>query len=204
MNNNNQTLTEKEELVFCFIKEYIKENNYPPAIRDIVNGTQFNSTSTVSSYLDKLEKKGYIARRNTTSRSIEIISKDFYKSEFNQVPLLGQVAAGTPIFAEENIEGMYPLPDNINYSNDIFMLKIKGDSMVNKGILNGDLVIVRQQKTANNSEVVIALIDDEATCKTLYRENGYIRLQPENEAYEPIIVDDVKILGKVIGLYRSI
>ncbi len=203
MKNIDQKLTEKEQLVYDFIKNYIKENTFPPSIREILEGTIFNSTSTVSAYLDKLELKGYISRKNTTSRSIEITNKHFYRNEYNEIPLLGEVAAGSPIFAEENIEEMYPLPSNINFSNDIFMLRIKGESMIEKGILNGDLVIVREQKTARNGEVVIALIDDEATCKTLYMEKGYIRLQPENKEYEPIIVDDCRILGKVIGLYRN-
>ncbi len=203
MKSNDNTLTQKEQLVFDFIKNYIKENSFPPAIRDIVSGTNFNSTSTVSAYLDKLEAKGYIARRNLKTRSIEILDNKFYKKEYNEIPLLGQVSAGLPIFADENIEEMYPLPTNINYSDGIFMLRIKGDSMINKGILNSDLVIVKEQKSAHNGEIVIALIDDEATCKTFYKEKGYIRLQPENDTYEPIIVDDVTILGKVIGLYRS-
>ncbi len=204
MKNTDAKLTDKEQLVYDFIKEYIKENNYPPTIREILEGTIFNSTSTISAYLDKLEAKGYISRKNTTSRSMEITEKHFYRNEYNEVPLLGHVAAGVPIFAEENVEEMYPLPSNINFSNDIFMLKIKGDSMLEKGILNGDLVIVREQQTARNGEIVIALIDEEATCKTFYKENNYFRLQPENENYEPIIVDDVKILGKVIGLYRNL
>ncbi len=199
-----ENLTEKEELVYDFIENYIKENKIPPSIRDIVGGTRFSSTSTVSAYLDKLEKKGYINRRNSITRSIEITKKSFYKKEYNQVPLLGQVSAGLPILAEENIEQMYPLPEHISFSDDIFMLRIKGDSMIEKGILNGDLVIVRKQNTANNGEIVIALIEDEATCKTFYKESEYIRLQPENEQYEPIIVEEVTILGRVIGLYRNI
>ncbi len=204
MKKDDKALNQKEQLVFDFIKNYIKENSYPPAIRDIVSGTNFNSTSTVSAYLDKLEAKGYISRKNLTTRSIEILDNKFYKKEYNEIPLLGQVSAGLPIFADENVEEMYPLPTNINYSDGIFMLRIKGDSMIEKGILNGDLVIVKEQKTARNGEVVIALIDEEATCKTFYKEKGYIRLQPENDSYEPIILDDVTILGKVIGLYRNL
>ncbi len=199
-----ETLNEKEQLVFEFIKDYITANNYPPSIRDILKGTKFNSTSTVSSYLDKLEQKGYIIRKNSKTRAIEIADKNFYKKDFNLVPLVGQVAAGVPILAEENVEDMFPLPANIKFDDDIFMLRIKGDSMINKGILSGDLVIVRKQQVVNNGEIAIALLDEEATCKTFYKEKGYIRLQPENDEYEPIIVDDVSIVGKVIGLYRNI
>ncbi len=197
-------LTKKEQIVYDFIESYIRSNNIPPSIRDIVAGTDFSSTSTVSLYLDKLEKKCFISRRNSITRSIEITRKNFYKKEYNQVPLLGQVSAGLPILAEENVEDMYPLPDHINFSDDVFMLRIKGDSMIEKGILSGDLVIVRKTNNANNGEIVIALMEDEATCKTFYKEKGYIRLQPENEEYDPIIVDEVTILGKVIGLYRNI
>ncbi len=196
-------LTEKEQKVYDFLKNYIIKNNYPPSIREIVKGANFTSTSTVSLQLDKLEQKGYIVKKNLKTRSIEITEKGFYKSNINQVPLIGQVSAGVPILAEENIEEMYPLPPNINFSDDIFMLKIKGDSMIEKGILNQDLVIVKKQETATNGEIIIALIEDEATCKTFYKEKGYIRLQPENKNYEPIIVENVSILGKVIGLYRT-
>ncbi len=201
MDNN---LNVKEQKVYDYIKNYIQTNSYPPSIRDILTGVGFNSTSTVSTYLSKLEDKGYITRKNSKTRAIEISDKSFYKKEFNQVPLIGQVSAGTPILAQENIEEMYPLPAHISFSDDIFMLRIKGDSMIEKGILNGDLVIVRKQITANNGEIVIALIEEEATCKTFYKEKNYIRLQPENESYEPIIVNEVSILGKVIGLYRNI
>lgn len=197
-------LNDKEKLVLEYIKNYIKKNSYPPSIRDIRNGTGYKSTSTVSNYLDKLERKGYIQRRDSKTRAIEIVDKNFYKNNINLVPLIGQVSAGSPILATENIEDYYPLPSNIKYSDDVFMLKIKGDSMINKGILNNDLVIVRKQKTSNNGEIVIALIEDEATCKTFYKEDGHIRLQPENDSYEPIIIKDVSIIGKVIGLYRNI
>lgn len=197
-------LNDKEKLVLEYIKNYIKKNSYPPSIRDIRNGTGYKSTSTVSNYLDKLERKGYIQRRDSKTRAIEIVDKNFYKNNINLVPLVGQVSAGSPILATENIEDYYPLPSNIKYSDDVFMLKIKGDSMINKGILNNDLVIVRKQKTSNNGEIVIALIEDEATCKTFYKEDGHIRLQPENDIYEPIIIKDVSIIGKVIGLYRNI
>lgn len=200
MENN---LNEKEQLVYDFIKNYILDNNYPPSIRDIVKGTTFSSTSTVSSYLDKLEQKGYINKKNSKTRAIEITDKSFYKKDFNVVPLLGRVSAGAPILAEENVEDMFPLPSNIKYNDDVFMLKISGNSMIEKGIFNGDLVIVRKQNTCNNGEIIIALIDDEATCKTFYKEHNHFRLQPENELYEPIIADDVNILGKVIGLYRN-
>lgn len=196
-------LTTKEQKIYDFIKTYIRKNSYPPSIRDIVSGTGYKSTSTVSMYLDKIEQKGYIVRKNSKTRAIEINDKSFYKNDFDVVPLVGQVSAGTPILATENIEEYYPLPSNIPFSDDIFMLKIKGDSMLEKGILNGDLVIVKKQIVSNNGEIVIALIEDEATCKTFYKEDGHIRLQPENRDYEPIIVDDVDILGKVIGLYRN-
>lgn len=200
MDNN---LNEKEQKVFEFIKNYINDNNYPPSIRDILDGTKFNSTSTVSAYLNKLEQKGYINRPNSKTRAIEITDRNFYKRDFNLVPLIGQVAAGTPILAEENIEDMFPLPANVKFDDDVFMLRIKGDSMINVGILSGDLVIVRKQQVVKNGDIAIAQVDDEATCKTFYKENGYIRLQPENDNYEPIIVNDCSIAGKVIGLYRN-
>lgn len=197
-------LNEKEQKVLTFIKSYIQKNSYPPSIRDIRTGTGYKSTSTVSSYLDKLERKGYIVRKDSKTRAIEVTEKNFYKNDVNLVPLIGTVSAGIPILAEENIEEFYPLPINIPYSENIFMLRIKGDSMTDKSILNNDLVIVKKQNVCSNGEVVIALIEDEATCKTFYKENGHIRLQPANDKYEPIIVDDVSILGKVIGLYRTI
>lgn len=200
MENN---LNAKEQLVYDFIKNYILKNNYPPSIRDIVTGTSFSSTSTVSSYLDKLEQKGYINKKNSKTRAIEITDISFYKKDFNAAPILGRVSAGMPILAEENIEDMFPLPTNITYNDDVFILTIHGDSMIDKGIFNGDLVIVRKQNTCNNGEIIIALIDDEATCKTFYKEHNHFRLQPANDNYEPIIVNDLNILGKVIGLYRN-
>lgn len=201
MENN---LNDKEQLVYNFIKKYINDNNYPPAIRDIVKGTQFSSTSTVSSYLDRLEQKGFINKKNSKTRSIEITDKSFYKKDFNTAPIIGRVSAGAPILAEENIEDMFPLPSNVQFNDDVFILKINGNSMIDKGIFNNDLVLVRKQNTCNNGEIIIALIDNEATCKTFYKENNQFRLQPANDDYEPIIVNDVTVLGKVIGLYRNI
>lgn len=198
------TLNSKEQLIYNFIKNYILHNNYPPSVRDILKGTNFNSTSTISSYLDRLEKKGYINKKNGKTRSIEISDKSFYRKDVNLVPILGNVSAGSPILAEENIEGVFPISSNIKYNDDIFVLKITGNSMIEKGIFHDDLVIVRKQKTCNNGDIIIALINDEATCKIFYKEPDHFRLQPANHLYEPIIVDSMEILGKVIGLYRNI
>jgi repressor LexA len=197
-------LTHKQQLVLDFLKKEIKQNGYPPTVREICDAVGLSSTSTVHAHLETLERKGYIRRSPTKNRSTEILEEDFYGNarELVNVPIVGQVAAGVPILAEENIEDTFPIPIDYVKNDTCFMLHIKGDSMVEEGILDGDLVLVRQQQTASNGDIVIAMMEDSATVKTFFRENGHIRLQPANKAFQPIIVKDCEILGKVIGLYR--
>ena len=190
------------------ILEYIKNEylskGYPPSVREICDAVGLKSTSSVHAHLATLEKKGYIRRDSFKTRAIEIIDDDFgiSRREMVNIPVLGQVAAGVPILAEQNIEDYFPLPADMLSSGDHFMLRVKGDSMVNIGLLSGDTVICRIQQSANNGEIVVALVDDSATVKRLYKEKGHFRLQPENDDMEPIIVDDCKILGIVEGMLR--
>jgi len=197
-------LSAKQQLILDFMKNEIKKNGYPPSVREICDAVGLSSTSTVHAHLGSLERKGYIRRSPAKNRSTEILEDNFYSSgqELANVPILGKVSAGVPILAEENIEGTFPIPVDHVKNDNCFMLHVKGDSMMDEGILDGDLVLVRQQQTATNGDIVIALIDDSATVKFFYREAGHIRLQPANEAFNPMIMDDCEILGKVIGLYR--
>ena len=173
-------------------------------MREICEAVNLKSTSSVHSHLETLEKNGYIRRDPTKPRTIEILDDDFAltRREMVNVPLIGTVAAGVPILAQENIESYMPFPAEMLPNKDIFMLRVKGESMIEAGILNGDQVLVSSQSTAENGEMVVALVDDSATVKTFYKEDGHYRLQPQNSSMEPIIVDDVQILGKVIGLFR--
>ena len=203
--SKSQHLTDKQQLILDFLKSEIKKNGYPPSVREICDAVGLSSTSTVHAHLGSLERKGYIRRSPAKNRSTEILEEDFYSGgndELVHVPILGNVAAGMPIFADENIEGTFPVPMDHVKNDNCFMLHVKGDSMMDEGILDGDLVLVRQQQTATNGDIVIALIDDSATVKFFYREAGHIRLQPANDAFNPMIMDDCEILGKVIGLYR--
>ncbi len=204
-----QDLTDIQRKIYDYIKEEIRKG-ITPSIREIGKAVGLSSTSTIHLHLNSLERKGYIRRPKSKKRCIEILDNSFYNydevsstPEYSNIPIIGTVAAGSPILADENIEGYFPVP--VSYlTNDItFMLRIKGNSMINAGIFNNDLVLVRQQVTARNGDIIIALIDDSATCKTFYKEDEYIRLQPENDDYEPIYVRDCKILGKVTGLFRS-
>ena len=197
-------LSAKQALILDFLKKEIKRNGYPPTVREICDAVGLSSTSTVHAHLESLERKGYIRRSPAKNRSTEILEDNFYSSgrELAYVPILGDVAAGMPIFAEENIEDTFPIPIEHVKNDTCFMLHVKGDSMMDEGILDGDLVLVRQQQTASNGDIVIALLDDSATVKTFYREAAHIRLQPANKAFAPMIMDDCEILGKVIGLYR--
>ena len=199
-----ENLTTKQQMILDFLKKEIKQNGYPPTVREICDAVGLSSTSTVHAHLETLERKGYIRRSPTKNRSTEILEEDFYGNarELVNVPIVGQVAAGVPILAEENIEDTFPIPIDYVKNDTCFMLHVKGDSMADGGILDGDLVLVRQQQTASNGDIVIAMMDDSATVKTFYREAGRIRLQPANKAFSPIIVQDCEILGKVIGLYR--
>lgn len=195
-------LTRRQEEILRFIQESIHKRGYPPSVREIGEAIGLKSSSTVHSHLVKLEKMGYIRRDPTKPRAIEIIRSD---TSTIKVPVLGRVAAGEPILAIENIEDVFLLPDIFASSSDnLFILTIRGDSMINAGILDGDYIIVRQQNTAENGDIVVALLGDTATVKRFYKEGNYIRLQPENDDLEPIYTKDVTILGKVIGLLRRI
>ena len=197
-------ISPKQEEILEYIKQQIINRGYPPAVREICEAVHLKSTSSVHSHLETLEKNGYIRRDPTKPRAIEIVDDDFnlMRREIVNVPLLGQVAAGEPIFAEQNIEGYFPLLSEDMPSGEAFMLKVKGESMINVGIYDGDQIIVHKQNTARNGDLVVALVDDSATVKTFYKEDGHYRLQPENDTMDPIIVDQVEILGTVAGLYR--
>ena len=197
-------ITDKQREILEYIKEMILKKGYPPAVREICEAVHLKSTSSVHSHLESLEKNGYIRRDPTKPRTIEILDDDFAltRRELVNVPVIGTVAAGTPILAEQNIEDYLPIPAEILPNKEVFMLKVKGNSMIEAGIYNGDKVIVAKQQNAENGDKVVALVDDSATVKTFYKENGHFRLQPENSSMDPIILDQVEILGKVIGLFR--
>ena len=197
-------ITDKQQEILEFIKQNILMKGYPPSVREICEAVKLKSTSSVHSHLETLEKNGYIRRDPTKPRTIEILDDDFgvQRRELVNIPILGNVAAGLPILAEENIEGYYPIPAEFLPNKPTFMLNVHGDSMVNAGILDGDQVICAEASTAENGQIVVALIDDSATVKRFYKEKGHIRLQPENDFMDPIIVDHAQILGKVIGLLR--
>ena len=197
-------ITDKQREILEYIKEMILKKGYPPAVREICEAVHLKSTSSVHSHLESLEKNGYIRRDPTKPRTIEILDDDFAltRRELVNVPVIGTVAAGVPILAEQNIEDYLPIPAGILPNKEVFMLKVKGNSMIEAGIYNGDKVIVAKQPNAENGDKVVALVDDSATVKTFYKENGHFRLQPENSSMDPIILDQVEILGKVIGLFR--
>lgn len=197
-------ITAKQKEILDYIKHEILNKGYPPAVREICEAVHLKSTSSVHAHLETLEKNGYIRRDPTKPRAIEIMDENFNlnRREVVNVPMIGSVAAGQPILAVENIEAYFPIPAEMIPNHQSFMLKVKGESMVNAGILDGDQILVQQQDTAQNGEIVVALVEDSATVKTFYKEDGQIRLQPENDSMEPIIVDDCKILGKVFGVFR--
>ena len=197
-------ITDKQREILEYIKEMILKKGYPPAVREICEAVHLKSTSSVHSHLESLEKNGYIRRDPTKPRTIEILDDDFAltRRELVNVPVIGTVTAGVPILAEQNIEDYLPIPAEILPNKEVFMLKVKGNSMIEAGIYNGDKVIVAKQPNAENGDKVVALVDDSATVKTFYKENGHFRLQPENSSMDPIILDQVEILGKVIGLFR--
>ena len=204
-----EKLSQKQFEILEYMKKAVREKGYPPSVREICDAVGLKSTSTVHGHLERLERKGYIRRDPAKPRAIEIFSyndsgnSDGSSRELIEVPIVGTVTAGIPILATENIEDTFPIPSDYAPNGNIFMLRVKGDSMINAGIFNKDLIMVRQQNTADNGDIVVALIEDFATVKTYYKENGYIRLQPENPTMSPIIVRDVSILGKVVGLYRK-
>ena len=197
-------ISPKQKEILEYIKDQILQRGFPPAVRDICEAVHLKSTSSVHSHLETLEKNGYIRRDPTKPRAIEILDDTFNltRREVTNVPLIGHVAAGEPILAQENIENYCPIPVEMLPNNNTFMLTVKGESMINAGILDGDYVLVEEQHTAHNGDMVVALIEDGATVKTFYKEEGVIRLQPENDFMDPIIVRDVQILGKVIGVFR--
>ncbi|MEE1517858.1 MAG: transcriptional repressor LexA [Lachnospiraceae bacterium] len=197
-------ITQKQSDILEFIKSELLSKGYPPTVRDICNAVNLKSTSSVHAHLETLEKNGYIRRDPTKPRAIEIIDENFSLTgrEIVNVPIVGRVAAGEPLLATQNIENYFPIPMEFMPNNDVFILEVKGESMINVGIFEGDWIVVEKKNTARNGEIIVALVDDSATVKTFYKEDGHIRLQPENDTMDPIIVPDCKILGKVISLYR--
>lgn len=197
-------ITAKQTEILGYIKECILSKGYPPAVREICEAVNLKSTSSVHSHLETLEKNGYIRRDPTKPRAIEICDDSFQtvRTEMVSLPVVGRVAAGEPILAEENIESYFPIPAEFVPNGESFALKVKGDSMINAGIYSGDQIFVNCCNTASNGDIVVALVDDSATVKTFYKEDGHIRLQPENDTMDPIIVDDCQILGKVFGIFR--
>mgnify|MGYP004609021257 CR=1 FL=1 len=200
----NGRISSKQEEILEYIKKEILAKGYPPAVREICEAVHLRSTSSVHAHLETLEKNGYIRRDPTKPRAIEIMDDEFNmtRRDMVNVPIIGTVTAGTPILATENIEGYFPVLSDSLPSGEVFMLHVKGESMINAGILDGDDVIIRRQNTAHNGQIVCALLDDSATIKTFYKEADHIRLQPENDTMDPIIVDDCQILGKVFGVFR--
>ena len=197
-------ITDKQREILEYIKKEILNRGYPPTVRDICEAVNLKSTSSVHSHLETLEKNGYIRRDPTKPRAIEIVDDNFNltRREFANVPLIGQVAAGQPLLAVENIESYLPIPTEFMPNAESFMLKVKGESMINAGIFDGDNILVEKCDNVHNGDMVVALVDDSATVKTFYKENGHIRLQPENDTMDPIIVPDCKIVGKVFGVFR--
>ena len=208
-------ITPKQQEILNFMKAQILAKGYPPSVREICEAVNLRSTSSVHAHLETLEKNGYIRRDSSKTRAIEIIDDDFYNAknesttntnnfgrEMVNIPMVGTVAAGQPLLAVENINDYFPIPVDMLPNAETFMLRVKGDSMINMGIYEGDQLIIERKNTASNGEVIVALVDDSATVKRFYKENGHYRLQPENDYMEPIIVDHCEILGKVIGLIR--
>ena len=197
-------ISQKQSEILEYIKSEILKRGYPPAVREICEAVNLKSTSSVHSHLETEEKNGYIRRDSTKPRAIEIIDDMFNltRRDLVQVPMIGRVAAGEPLLAQENIEDYFPIPAELMPNNQVYMLQVQGESMINAGILDGDYVLVEQCNTASNGQMVVALVEDGATVKTFYKEEGIYRLQPENDTMSPIIVQEVTILGKVIGVFR--
>ena len=201
---NEKKLSAKQQEILDYIKEETIKKGYPPTVRDICEAVNLKSTSSVHAHLSTLERNGLIRRDPTKPRAIEIIDEGFQmvRQEMTSIPIVGQVAAGQPILAEENINGYFPLPVEYVPNAETFVLKVKGDSMINAGIHSGDSIFVQSCNSAHNGDIVVALIEDSATVKTFYKEKDHIRLQPENDTMEPIIVKECTILGKVFGVFR--
>ncbi|MBQ6860456.1 MAG: transcriptional repressor LexA [Clostridia bacterium] len=206
----NTGATDKQQRVLDYVREQIKKEGYAPSVRDICKALDLKSTSTVHGYLTRLEKKGLIQKAALKPRTLRVVSeeeedKGFYTTkEMVDVPIVGKVTAGLPILAVENVEDTFPLPIDFVGNSESFMLKVRGDSMIDAGILDGDLVLVKKQNTAENGDIVVALIEDEATVKKFYKEKGFIRLQPQNQFMQPILVPTCTILGKVAGVFRKL
>ena len=210
------SLNKREKAIIKFIEKQIKTNGYPPSVREIGKAVGLKSTATVHGYIEALEKKGYIQKESQKGRTLKLlkggldeestpVEKDFYSNrEMVDVPIIGKITAGEPILAVENITDTFPIPLDFVGNSESFMLVVRGESMIEAGILDGDYILVRKQNTANNGEIVVALIGDEATVKTFYKEKDHIRLQPENSTLDPIIVPNCEILGKVSGVFRKI
>ena len=201
---NEKKLSAKQQEILDYIKEETLKKGYPPTVRDICEAVNLKSTSSVHAHLSTLERNGLIRRDPTKPRAIEIIDDGFQmvRQEMTSIPIVGQVAAGQPILADENINGYFPLPVEYVPNAETFVLKVKGDSMINAGIHSGDSIFVESCNSARNGDIVVALIEDSATVKTFYKEKDHIRLQPENDTMEPIIVKECVILGKVFGVFR--
>ncbi len=197
-------ISDKQQEILTYIKDEILQKGYPPTVREICQRVNLRSTSSVHAHLEALEKNGYIRRDPTKPRTIEICDDSFQmvRTEMVSLPVVGNVAAGQPILAEENIQDYFPVPADLVPNGESFVLNVRGESMINAGIFSGDKVFVNSRNTARNGDIVVALIDDSATVKTFYKENGHIRLQPENDTMDPIIVDDCQILGTVFGVFR--
>ena len=204
-------LTAKDYEILDFISRQLEEKGFPPSVREICEAVGLSSTATIHARLKKLEKHGKIIRDAAKNRSIMVVGKEppknvqYNDDKYLDVPVYGRVTAGVPITAVEDIQDTFPLPMDFARNKDLFMLKVQGESMINAAILDGDLIIVQRQSTANNGDIVVALLDGEnATVKTFYKENGHFRLQPENDYMEPIIVNELSILGKVVGVFRKL
>lgn len=200
----NGKISSKQMEILEYMKQEILSKGYPPSVREICSAVNLSSTSSVHAHLEKLEKNGFIRRDPAKPRCIEIVDDSFQltRREMAQVPVVGTVAAGQPILATQNITDYFPIPAEYAPNAECFMLKVKGESMINIGIMDGDQIFVEKCNTARNGDVVVALVEDSATVKTYYRENGHYRLQPENDNMDPIIVDSVEILGRVFGVFR--
>ena len=208
-------LNKREKAILKFIEKQIMTDGYPPSVREIGKAVGLSSTATVHNYLAKLEEKGYIKKKDKKGRTLRLLkggsgetkpmsSKDFYtQKELVEVPIIGKITAGAPILAVENVTDTFPIPIDFVGNSESFMLTVRGESMIEAGILDGDYILVKKQNTANNGEIVVALIGDEATVKTFYKEKDHIRLQPENSTMDPIIVPNCEILGKVAGVFRK-
>lgn len=210
-------LNKREKSILKYIAKQIEKNGYPPSVREIGKAVGLSSTATVHGYLLKLEEKGYVKKENQKGRTLKLLKdengeavgkkkeqKDFYSGrEMVEVPVVGKITAGAPILAVENITDTFPIPIDFVGNSESFMLTVRGESMIEAGILDGDYILIRKQNTADNGQIVVALIEDEATVKTFYKEKDHIRLQPENSTMDPIIVPTCEILGKVIGVFRK-